>query len=78
MIELHTRDCLAENESWKNRLEDMCVSHKIVESKTLSHPYLLQGAEKHEGIAVINRWMDDYELLIKQWYECRCDKYEFD
>ncbi|MES2809723.1 MAG: hypothetical protein V4619_13920 [Bacteroidota bacterium] len=64
--------------SWKARLDQLVMSHHLVEDGSLSLPLLSDGGQKVEGIEAINAHIDHLEQFVSGWYEDRCDKYEFD
>ncbi len=64
--------------SWKTRLDQLVLSHKLVEDNSISTPLLSDGSVQAEGIKAIESHIDKLEQLIAGWYEDRCDKYEFD
>jgi hypothetical protein len=61
----------------RERLEQMVVKHEFVKQEGLSQPKLMFGKDKIQGFSQVNNYLDELEIIIKSWYECRCDKYEF-
>ncbi|MDN5200254.1 hypothetical protein QQ008_02755 [Fulvivirgaceae bacterium BMA10] len=78
MIELHISPKETLQLRFQERLEEMTVSHKVILHDTLKEPILKQGKELYTGIETINDFLKELEIFMQQWYECRCDKYEFD
>lgn len=61
----------------RERLEQMVVKHAFVKQEGLSEPELMLGKNMWQGFSQVKEYLDELEIIIKSWYECRCDKYEF-
>jgi hypothetical protein len=61
----------------RDRLKQMVVKHKLVKLEGLLEVELMFGKDKIQGFLHVKEYLDELEVLIKSWYECRCDKYEF-
>ncbi len=77
MILLTCSEELKELQSWKNRLEEMVVSHTIVKSQK-GEPYLKEGQRMVKGIDAINHFLNQYEKDVASWNQDRCDMWFFD
>ena len=77
MIVIQHPQGLKEAEVWKNRLENMTVSHMLVKSN-LPEARLQEGKSEAIGISAINQFLDEYEAVVKGWNQDRCDMWFFD
>ena len=77
MIELHISPKIECHVRLKDRLEEMSLARKVIESEQTKIPLLKQGTESYKGCDDINSFLIGFESFVEQWYECRCDKYEF-
>jgi hypothetical protein len=78
MIELRISPNIECHLLLKERLEEMSLARRIIESPKTKIPLLKEGGEAYKGCEGINSFLIKYESFVEQWYECRCDKYEFD
>ena len=62
----------------KDRLEEMSLARQIIESSKVKIPVLKEDDNIYYGFTAINDYLDQSKLFIDKWYECRCDKYEFE
>ena len=76
MIELQISPNIDCHLHLKERLEEMSLARKVIESKKTKIPLLKEGGEIYTGCKEINFFLDKYESIVEKWYECRCDKYE--
>ena len=78
MIELHISPKIDCHLQLKERLEDMSLARKVIESEETKIAILTEGDKQYYGCEQIELFLAEYETFKKRWYECRCDKYEFD
>lgn len=78
MIELQISPNIDCHLHLKERLEEMSLARKVIESKETKIPLLKEGSETYTGCEDINSFLNQYESVVAKWYECTCDKYEFD
>lgn len=77
MIILYHPKGLVEAASWKANLEQMTVSHLILESEQ-ENPYLREGEKEVKGIAAIDRFLTEYKAFMATWNQDRCDMWFFE
>jgi hypothetical protein len=77
MVTLHYPPMTDKIANWQDRLERMVIEHQLVPQEELTEPQLQYGEDFIQGTASIDAYLDKLEDLVKSWYECRCDKYEF-
>jgi hypothetical protein len=58
---------------WQQRLEEMVLPHQLCPQPGLTLPYLENGADLLQGESSIERYLDELEHILKQWYACQCD-----
>ncbi len=78
MIELSISPNIECHIHLKERLEDMSLSREVIESPKTKIPLLKDGGEEYKGCEDIEVFLNKYASFVERWYECRCDKYEFD
>jgi hypothetical protein len=61
----------------RDRLKEMVVKHELVKIAGLTEVELMFDKDKIQSFVQVKEYLDELEILIKSWYECRCDKYEF-
>jgi hypothetical protein len=66
----------AELSNWKERLENVFLKFEIVEDATFKEPCFVDGGEEIQGLAAIEKYLDEQAEFVKGWYEDRCDNYE--
>jgi hypothetical protein len=62
----------------KERLEALSLARKIDIVEQLDYPVLRHDNKNFTGVTEIMTYLDEFDLFYDRWYECRCDKYEFD
>lgn len=77
MVKLYHPPASEKINTWRDRLERMAIRHELIRQDDLSRPHLQHGEEIVQGADAIDTYLDELEALVKTWYECRCDKYEF-
>ena len=63
---------------WKERLDRTSLKYEFVEQGDSAVPRLVDGEKKMDGIPAIEAYLESQEQFVKDWYDDRCDKYEFD
>ncbi|MDT3402025.1 hypothetical protein [Mucilaginibacter terrae] len=64
---------------WKERLDRTSLKYEfIIDNNNINAPRLVDGDNHAEGIPAIETYLESQEQFVKDWYEDRCDKYEFD
>ena len=76
MIELQISSKIECHLNLKERLEEMSLARKVIESAKIKIPLLKEGSEIYEGCENINSFLSKYDTFVDQWYEDRCDKYD--
>lgn len=77
MVKLYYPPSSQKINTWQDRLARMAMRHELIQRDELPQPYLRYGEEIVQGTDAIDTYLDELEELVKTWYECRCDKYEF-
>lgn len=62
----------------KERIERLSLARKIEIVEKLDYPVLRHEKKIFTGVTEIITYLDEFNLFYDKWYECRCDKYEFD
>ena len=63
---------------WKERLDRTSLKYEFVLETHATQPRLVDGEEEADGIAAIEAYLENQEQFVKDWYEDRCDRYDFD
>jgi hypothetical protein len=63
---------------WKERLDRTSLKYEFIIDDNTTVPRLADGDNRAEGIPAIESYLESQEQFVKDWYEDRCDKYEFD
>ena len=61
----------------EKQLEKMSLARNVIVENDIQVPVLKHGEEVYEGIPEINKYLISLESFVAEWYECRCDKYDF-
>jgi hypothetical protein len=61
---------------FQERLKELALTHQLCKQEDLREPELRYGSDQVRGEAAIAAYLDELEVLVQQWYACRCDKYE--
>jgi hypothetical protein len=59
-------------------IQSMSLAHEVEHIQPFDLPVMIAYGKKHEGIDSIKEGISEVEKLVESWYECRCDKYEFE
>jgi hypothetical protein len=76
MVTLYYSDADVKITTWQDRLAKMAIKHRLKRQEMGSEPHLQYGDDAARGAAAIDAYLDQLEVLVKSWYEDRCDKYE--
>ncbi len=76
MLQLTISDKDPAQVALKERIEDLSLSRKITINNALKLPVLKHDHEVYEGSEKISRYLDEFEVYMKNWYACRCDMFE--
>jgi hypothetical protein len=63
---------------WQERLDRASLKYEFIIEDNATIPRLIDGEKKVEGGPEIEAYLESQEQFVKDWYEDRCDKYEFD
>jgi len=72
MIELSISESNGKHVLLKDKLENLSIAQKIVSARDSSEPTLRDGKITYSGFDSIFSFLEEQELFVKQWYECRC------
>ncbi|QMU26681.1 hypothetical protein [Adhaeribacter radiodurans] len=64
--------------TWQARLEKLAFKYELIPQDTVTEPRLADGEEQAEGIPAIEAHLESLEQFKKDWYDSRCDRYDFD
>lgn len=64
--------------TWQDRLNQLSFKYKLIQADTATIPRLVDGEEQAEGIPAIEAHLESLEQFVKDWYDSRCDRYDFD
>ncbi len=59
-------------ESLQEKMEEMVVTHELIQQKTLRKPHLHFGEDKVEGIENIQNYLEDLHRDMQKGYYCNC------
>lgn len=60
------------------QIQSMSLTHKLEPQEDSMLPKMNAYGKEYIGFESISNGILELEQLVKDWYECRCDKYEFD
>ncbi|GAA4331560.1 hypothetical protein GCM10023149_37430 [Mucilaginibacter gynuensis] len=63
---------------WQERLDRASLTYELIIEENSTVPRLVDGDNVAEGIPAIEAYLESQEQFVKDWYDDRCDKYEFD
>lgn len=72
MLELAISERNGKHIVLKDKLENISTAQKIIISKESLEPTLKDGTKVYSGFNDIYGFLEEYEIFVKQWYECRC------
>lgn len=61
---------------WQTLLSRLVIAHQFEHQPERTQPTLAWNGDRVEGEAAIDAYLQTLEAELKQWYECRCDKWE--
>ena len=64
--------------SWRERLDRIPLKYEFVKDDDAEAGRLVDGEKVVEGVLAIEAYLESQEQFALDWYEDRCDKYEFD
>ena len=64
--------------AWQERLDRASLKYEFIIEDNTSVARLVDGQKEAEGIPAIEENLANQEQFVQDWYEDRCDKYEFD
>ena len=64
--------------AWQDRLDKLPLKYELIPQDTATEPRLEDGGEQAEGIPAIEAHLESLEQFVKDWYDSRCDRYDFD
>lgn len=59
-------------ESIQEKMEEMVVTHELIQKKSIEKPLLHFGKDKVEGIEAILNYLEDLHLDMQKGYFCNC------
>lgn len=59
-------------------IKSMSLAHRVEPIPSWQTPEMIAYGKSYQGIEAIKQGLTEIESLVSSWYECRCDKYEFD
>lgn len=75
MIQLIYKEFNPQIEFWKKKLDEIVIKHELVESSETQESVLLDGKERFIGEKAIEEHLIYLESYLKEWRNCRCDKW---
>ncbi|WP_454804286.1 hypothetical protein [Mucilaginibacter phyllosphaerae] len=63
---------------WKERLDRTSLRYEFIMDDHATVPRLVDSGKEAEGIPAIEAYLEGLEQFVKDWYDDRCDKYDFD
>lgn len=63
---------------WKERLDRTPLKYEFIITDNSETTRLVDGEKEVTGIPAIEAYLESQEQFVNDWYEDRCDKYEFD
>ncbi len=63
---------------WKERLDRTPLKYEFIITDNSETARLVDGEKEVTGIPAIEAYLESQEQFVNDWYEDRCDKYEFD
>lgn len=61
-----------------NQIRSKALAHQSTLSETPTEPVMIAYGEKYIGLGSIREGLSEINQLHEKWYECRCDKFEFE
>lgn len=78
MITLNIHNDDPEQSKIVEKIQSMSLAHQVNISEQPIRPVMIAYGKEYVGFEAISVGILELERLVKDWYECRCDKYEFD
>ncbi|EDM37974.1 hypothetical protein PBAL39_16154 [Pedobacter sp. BAL39] len=63
---------------WKERLDRIPLKYEFIKDAAAETGRLVDGEKIVEGVPAIEAYLESQEQFALDWYEDRCDKYDFD
>jgi len=64
--------------TWQDRLNQLAFKYELIQDDAATEPRLQDGEEHTEGIPAIEAHLESLEQFKKDWYDSRCDRYDFE
>ncbi len=64
--------------TWQERLNQLSFKYALIPQEAATEPRLIDGEEQAEGIPAIEAHLASLEQFVKDWYDSRCDRYDFE
>ncbi|PSR55104.1 hypothetical protein AHMF7605_17135 [Adhaeribacter arboris] len=64
--------------TWQERLNQLAFKYALIQEDAATEPRLIDGDEQAEGIPAIEAHLESLEQFKKDWYDSRCDRYDFE
>lgn len=61
----------------EKQLEKMSLARHVTVDHDIQVPVLIHDEKVYEGLPAIEEYLVCLQGLVEEWYECRCDKYDF-
>ena len=76
MIVLKISDKDAQQLAIVEKIDTLSLAKKVITEPQRVNPLMIAYDKEYEGFQQIESGLVELEELVRQWYECRCDKYE--
>jgi len=64
--------------AWTERLDRTSLRYEFIMDEHTTVPRLVDSGKEAVGIPAIEAYLEGLEQFVKDWYDDRCDKYDFD
>lgn len=61
-----------------DKLENLSVPFKVLINENIELPVIKEGLKEYSGHEEIFKFLEEEEIFVKQWYECRCGNHDKD
>jgi hypothetical protein len=59
-------------DNWKQQLDELVMSYKLIEDSSISTPQLVNNQEIFNGYEAINQHVSELMVFKETWFACMC------
>ena len=63
---------------WAEQFDRISLKYELIKEESSTVPRLVDGEKQAEGFTAIDAYIESQRKFVNDWYEDRCDRYDFD